>query len=139
MIRRSFLVLGALSGAVPCARLHARHVLREWAVPIDVDTAELLISELVTNGLKAAWATSHHPPVALTLSAGVSAVAIEVWDGNPYPPLLRELDGGIPSLDEEGGRGLFLVHTLSERWGWCPTSNPAGKVTWCELKGTASQ
>jgi hypothetical protein len=25
------------------------------------------------------------------------------------------------------------VETLSKRWGWYPTRNPEGKVTWCEL------
>jgi anti-sigma regulatory factor (Ser/Thr protein kinase) len=133
MSRRSSLVLGALPGAVPCARLHARQVLGEWVVPVDVDTAELLISELVTNGLKAAWATGSRQPIALTLSAGSAVLAIEVWDGNPHPPVLRELDGDVPLLDEESGRGLFLVNSLSEKWGWYPTGNPAGKVTWCEL------
>jgi anti-sigma regulatory factor (Ser/Thr protein kinase) len=133
MSRRSSLVLGALPGAVPCARLHARQVLREWAVPVDLDTAELLISELATNGLKAAWATRCNPPISLTMSVGDTVVAIEVWDGNPQPPVLRKLDGDVPPLDEESGRGLFLVHTLSEKWGWYPTSNPAGKVTWCVL------
>jgi anti-sigma regulatory factor (Ser/Thr protein kinase) len=134
MSRHSSLVLGALPGAVPCARLHARQVLWEWAVPVDADTAELLISELVTNGLKAAWATGSNQPLSLTLSAGSAVLAIEVWDGNPHPPVLRELDDDVPPLDEENGRGLFLVHTLSEKWGWYPTSNPAGKVTWCEIQ-----
>ena len=81
MSRRSSLVLGALPGAVPCARLHARQVLREWAVPVDLDTAELLISELATNGLKAAWATGCNPPISLTMSVSGTVVAIEVWDG----------------------------------------------------------
>jgi anti-sigma regulatory factor (Ser/Thr protein kinase) len=139
MSRRSSLVLGALPGAVPCARLHARQVLWEWAVPVDVDTAELIISELVTNGLKAAWATGSGQPISLTLSAGSAVLAIEVWDGNPHPPVLRELDGDVPSLDEESGRGLFLVHSLSEKWGWYPTGNPAGKVTWCELQAPVGE
>lgn len=134
MCRRSSLVLGALPSAVPCARLHARHVLREWAVLAEVDTAELLISELVTNSLQAVWATGSDKPISLTLSAGSAVVAIEVWDGSSHPPVLRELDDDVPPLDEENGRGLFLVDTLSEKWGWYPTCNPAGKVTWCELQ-----
>ena len=115
MSRRSSLVLGALPGAVPCARLHARQVLWEWAVPVDVDTAELLLSELVTNSLKAAWATGCNQPISLILSASSTVLAIEVWDGNPHPPVLHELDDDVPPLDEENGRGLFLVHTLSEK------------------------
>jgi anti-sigma regulatory factor (Ser/Thr protein kinase) len=109
-------------------------VLWEWAVPVDVDTAELLISELVTNGMKAALAIGFNQPVSLTLSAGSEVLVIEVWDGNPHHPVLRELDGDVPPLGRESGRGLFLVHTLSEKWGWYPTSSPAGKVTWCALK-----
>jgi hypothetical protein len=67
------------------------------------------------------------------LSAGNAFVLIEVWDGSTHPPVPAELEDGIPALDQEGGRGLFLVETLSERWGWYPTRNPEGKVTWCEI------
>ena len=68
--RRSSLVLGALPTAVPCARLHARQVLWEWAPPVDIAAAELLVSELVTNGVRAAGAIGGNPPVGLRLSAG---------------------------------------------------------------------
>jgi hypothetical protein len=50
---RSQLELGALASAVPCARLHARQVLWEWGAGELAETAELLVSELVTNGVKA--------------------------------------------------------------------------------------
>jgi anti-sigma regulatory factor (Ser/Thr protein kinase) len=137
MPRRSFLALGALPSAVACARRHARHVLREWNVPADAETAELLISEMVTNGLKAVWATDCNQPVSLVLSASRTLLAIEVWDGSPCPPVLGDLDDDVPPLDGESGRGLFLVSTLSMIWGWYPTSNPTGKVTWCELQAPA--
>lgn len=52
--RRDFLELGALVSAVPCARLHARHVLREWELACLGDSAELLITELVPNAVQAA-------------------------------------------------------------------------------------
>jgi anti-sigma regulatory factor (Ser/Thr protein kinase) len=133
VIRRSSLVLGALITAVPCARLHARQVLWEWGVRVDVDTAELMVSELVTNGLKASWATGFSPPVWLRMAASASSLLIEVWDGNGKPPAPAELDDGVPDLDGEGGRGLFLVEALSQAWGWYPTRDPLGKVTWCEL------
>ena len=131
---RSSLTLGALPAAVPCARRHARRMIREWMLPVDVDTTELLVCELVTNGLKAAIATDGNPPVGLRLSAGRELLLIEVWDGSAYPPVPRELDGDVPGLGDEGGRGLFLVEALSARWDWYPTGNPAGKVTWCELR-----
>jgi anti-sigma regulatory factor (Ser/Thr protein kinase) len=131
---RSSLALGALPAAVPRARRHARRVIREWMLPVDIDICELLVCELVTNGLKAAAAADGTPPVGLRLSAGSGLLLIEVWDGSNDPPAPWELDGAVLGLGEEGGRGLFLVEALSARWDWYPTRNPAGKVTWCELR-----
>lgn len=131
--RRSALVLGALPTAVPCARLHARQVLWEWGLSESAETAELLLSELVTNAVQAAQATVNDLPVNVRLSADRDRLLIEVWDSNGQPPVPRVLENDFPALDAESGRGLFLVETLSERWGWYPTRNPEGKVTWCEL------
>src|SRR5689334_21712248 len=50
---QSHLVLGALPGAVPCARLHARLVLAEWGLKALADPGELAVSELVTNAVRA--------------------------------------------------------------------------------------
>src|ERR1700685_2853268 len=44
---RSFLELGALPGAVPCARLHDRQVVWEWGLGGASADIELLGSELV--------------------------------------------------------------------------------------------
>jgi hypothetical protein len=43
---RSYLELRALPTAVPCARLHARHVLREWGLNGLAPDSELLVSAL---------------------------------------------------------------------------------------------
>ena len=50
---QDFLELGALAGAVPCARLHTRQVLWEWDLRNLGESAELLVAELVTNAVKA--------------------------------------------------------------------------------------
>ena len=50
---RSYLELGALPTAVPCARLHARHLLWEWGLNGLAADTELLVSELATNAVKA--------------------------------------------------------------------------------------
>ncbi len=50
---RSFLELGALPGAVPCARLHARELMWEWALTGLGGDVEILVSELVTNAVAA--------------------------------------------------------------------------------------
>ena len=49
----SFLPLGALPGAVPCARLHTTAVLWEWDMEELAHPAELAVSELVTNAVRA--------------------------------------------------------------------------------------
>lgn len=130
---RSYLELGALPSAVPCARLHARHVLREWGLNGLAPDSELLVSELVTNAVKAT-AGRDEAAVRLRLSGDNTRVLIEVWDADPRAPAPKDLgEHGIPDLQEEGGRGLFLVAALSARWDWYPTGEPAGKVVWCEL------
>jgi anti-sigma regulatory factor (Ser/Thr protein kinase) len=108
-------------------------VLWEWGLSAITETAELLVSEFVTNSVKAAQATDYGPFVQVRLSVNRVHLLIEVWDGNTQPPVPRELENDVPALDAEVGRGLFLVETLSERWGWYPTWSPEGKVTWCEI------
>ncbi len=59
--RRTSPLLGALPSAVPCARLHARQVLWEWGLSKDAETAELLLSELVTNAVQGVVPGSFSP------------------------------------------------------------------------------
>jgi hypothetical protein len=61
------------------------------------------------------------------LSSDNASVLVEVWDADPEPPAPKDLtEDGRPDLQEEGGRGLFLVAALSSRWiGTAPESHPA--------------
>jgi len=107
--RRSYLELGALPTAVPCARLHARHVLWEWGLNGLAPDSELLVSELVTNAVKAT-AGRDEAAIRLRLSGDSARVLIEVWDADPRAPAPEDLgERGTPDPQEEGGRGLFLV------------------------------
>jgi anti-sigma regulatory factor (Ser/Thr protein kinase) len=126
---RSYLELGALPTAVPCARLHTRQLLWEWGLTGLAADTELLVSELVTNAVKAT-AGQQQAAIRLQLSCDNTRVRVEVWDADPRPPVPKD---DTPDLEEEGGRGLFLVAALSARWDWYPTEQPAGKVVWCEL------
>lgn len=123
-LRRSSLALGALPSAVPCARLHARQVLWEWGLS---EVAELLVSELVTNAVQAAQATVNDLPVNVRLSANRDRLLIEVWDSNVQPPVPCMLENGLPEIDAESGRGLFLMETLSERWAGTRHETPAAR------------
>jgi anti-sigma regulatory factor (Ser/Thr protein kinase) len=130
---RTHLELGALPGAVPCARLHTRQMLWEWGLDSLSEVAELLTSELMTNAVQATVAWRVPVPVRLWLYSDKTRLLIEVWDADPRPPKTRALDAdGIPPLDE-GGRGLFLVASLSERWDWYPVRERGGKVVWAEV------
>jgi anti-sigma regulatory factor (Ser/Thr protein kinase) len=113
--------------------LHARDLVRAWGLASLAATAELLVSELVTNAVQAMAGQNHQPPVGLRLFGDDARVLIEVWDGDPRPPEDPGTEG-LPDLEAEGGRGLFLVATLSSRWNWHLTRQPPGKVVWCELK-----
>jgi len=131
---RSHLELGALPTAVPCARLHARHLLWEWGLNGLAADAELVVSELVTNAVKAT-AGQQQAAIRLQLSSDNTRVLVEVWDADPQPPVPEH----SPDPEEEGGRGLLLVAMLSTRWDWYLTQEPSGKVVWCELEAGSAQ
>ncbi|MGH3256063.1 MAG: ATP-binding protein, partial [Streptosporangiaceae bacterium] len=108
--------------------------MREWRLSGLVDSTELLTSEFVTNAVKTMAGHLGQAALRLRLSSEGTRVLIEVWDADPRPPAPRDLGAdGTPDLQEEGGRGLFLVTALSTRWDWYLTQEPPGKVIWCEL------
>jgi anti-sigma regulatory factor (Ser/Thr protein kinase) len=117
--------LGALPGAVPCARLHTRHILWEWALAPLAEPVEHVVSELMTNAVAAARVLPRIEPVRLWLLTDTVKVLVLVWDASPRPPTPTTAGAG-----EESGRGLFLVQSFSERWGSYPTPHLGGKVVW---------
>jgi anti-sigma regulatory factor (Ser/Thr protein kinase) len=129
-----YLELGALSTAVPCARLHARSLLWEWGLDWLAPDAELLVAELTANAITAT-AAHDEAAVRLRLSSDGTRVLIEVWDADPWPPTAADRgENGRPAPRGERGRGLFLVAALSARWDWYLTEEPRGKVVWCEIE-----
>ena len=125
---RSSLELGALSTAVPCACLHVKHVLWEWGLNSLAESAELLVSELVTNAVSATGQPGQ--TVALSLAGNATRVLIEVRDADPRPPQTKATNDDGAS---DGTDGVLLVAALSTRWNWYLTEEPPGKVIWCEL------
>jgi anti-sigma regulatory factor (Ser/Thr protein kinase) len=124
----SGLELGALPTAVGCGRDHARRVLREWGLSQLADDAGLLVSELLTNALRATWTLDPPAPISLRLLADDQQLIIEAWDRCAEGPELRPRHSG----DDEHGRGLVVVQALSRRWGVRRMSGDV-KVVWCEL------
>ncbi|MFC7220215.1 SpoIIE family protein phosphatase [Streptomyces polyrhachis] len=106
--------------AVARVRSDAAAVLTEWGLGEEVFTAELILSELVTNAIRYTGR-----PITVRLIRARCLIC-EVWDSSLTSPHLRQA-----ATTDEGGRGLFLVAKLSERWGTRYT--PRGKVIWAEL------
>jgi anti-sigma regulatory factor (Ser/Thr protein kinase) len=113
--RSDSLPLGSLDGAVPSARLHARHVLWEWGLESLAPNVELVVSELVTNAVQATQRAELDTPVRLSLLADGGSVLVVVGDAVDDPPRLRH-----PDTTDEGGRGLVVVDSFCEWWDWKP-------------------
>jgi hypothetical protein len=128
---RDTLLLGALADAVPSARAHLRQLLSGWGQAELGPDASVVVSELVTNSVAAsAGLRLAAAPVLVWLGSDSHYVLLAVADASPRPPVRLNLEP-----EAEGGRGLALVETLSNRWGWHLTSI-AGmiKVVWAEWR-----
>ncbi|MGW6866187.1 SpoIIE family protein phosphatase [Streptomyces sp. NPDC054901] len=102
------------------AREYARRTLTSWGVDEDTAAAtELIVSELVTNALRYG-----SPPLRLRLIKDRS-LTCEVYDASTTSPHLRHA-----RAVDEGGRGLFIVAQLAQRWGIRYTAT--GKTVWTE-------
>lgn len=118
---------GSGNGAVASADAHwprdlrrtVRAGLEYWRQPTLTETAELLVSELVTNAFR-----HGQDDVLVRVRFTARCLRIEVRDGSPEMPVL----GSASDLDE-GGRGLFLVKAFADTWG----VHPDGFTTWCVL------
>ncbi|MGI5140086.1 MULTISPECIES: SpoIIE family protein phosphatase [unclassified Streptomyces] len=93
--------------------------LTEWGLTDLAFTTELVASELVTNAYRYAAG-----PITLRLIR-TQCLICEVSDTSHTSPHLRRA-----LSTDEGGRGLFLVAQLTERWGTRYTHD--GKTVWTE-------
>ncbi|MGH3164893.1 MAG: ATP-binding protein, partial [Trebonia sp.] len=108
------LIVSALPTAPSCARQVSRVQLAVWGVPGLTDTADLVVTELVTNAVQACQRRGERAQVMLRLSFSGCRVRIEVWDPDPALPCAND---DVALLDESG-RGLYLVDVMSGgRWG----------------------
>ncbi|MFF4037807.1 SpoIIE family protein phosphatase [Streptomyces sp. NPDC001816] len=109
--------------AVRHARRFTRRTLRTWGVPSDtMDTALLVVSELVTNAL-----VHTDGQVRLDLSLVNHRLRLAVADTSPRSPVKNTNVG----WEATGGRGILLVEAVSEAWGTVPVSG--GKQVWADI------
>ena len=88
-----------------------------------LDDAALVLSELVTNALRAGGTS-----VTVQLQLWPGRLRVAVTDSAPGRPHLRH-----PGLRETSGRGLQVVATLADDWGVTELDPAGGKQVWAEL------
>lgn len=122
--------LAAHPGAPARARRLTRARLTGWSVSEDLcDTAELVVSELITNAL-VHTASSR---MVCELRKGDDRVRIAVEDEGCAPDRPRANPRQQP--EEEHGRGLLLVDALCSAWG--AQEHGPGLLVWADLPLTA--
>lgn len=101
-------------------RLHLTH----WGLLEVVESAELCVSELVTNVITH---VGEGVPTTFRLGMRDTCVRMEVSDPDPWSLPTRVAAG----TDAEHGRGLALLDAIADRWGVVLREDC--KITWCEL------
>ncbi|MEU7553428.1 SpoIIE family protein phosphatase [Streptomyces sp. NPDC044571] len=107
------------------ARQQIKELLHDWADPEQVDSAVLMVSEMVTNVLM------HTDGDALLVAEavgepGTRRLRVEVADASDELPHKRQ-----PGEMASSGRGVLLMEMLADSWGVDPRGE--GKSIWFEL------
>ncbi|WP_078868957.1 ATP-binding protein [Streptomyces sp. NRRL B-1347] len=128
--------------AVGSARQFTRKTLASWELDDRFDDIALVVSELVTNALRHALpgdrthaevhcVVGEDAPVRLHMMRWTSRLVCAVRDPSDDGPVAREAGDAIDDFASESGRGLFLVDSFSDGWGWHPLAGAlSGKVVW---------
>lgn len=115
--------------AAALARAHLRAAISSWRLPVDVDVAVLLVSELVTNAVTHGdEGTGALAAVTMLIRCCGGELRVEVHDRSRDMPVPASPE--VPD-DSETGRGLMLVDALADAWGYYRT--PGGKAVYFTL------
>jgi len=90
-----------------------------------LDDLLLCLSEVLTNAVLHAGA-----PIRVVATRLNAAIRVEVSDGSIVPPVVRAVEGLVPT-----GRGLHLVDRLASGWGF--EISAYGKTVWFEMAEAA--
>lgn len=115
----------AVTASIALARQWVRHCVEGFGGPLRrhpmIQTAELLVSELITNAIR----HGAGPPLVRVTWTG-RLLRIAVSDDSDRQPRTR-----ATANSEPGGFGLQLLERLALRWGVVPQL--PGKTVWVEL------
>ncbi|MFE7756835.1 ATP-binding protein [Streptomyces sp. NPDC057429] len=112
--------------SVAGARRLTKDRLEEWRLCGETyDAAVLIVSELVTNAV--VHTASARVVCELRCSGGRLRVSVQDQGHQPGGPRLSL------TADDEHGRGLLLVDSMSAAWGSLDAGNGSGRIVWAEL------
>jgi two-component sensor histidine kinase len=125
--------------AIATARSFTFQTMHKWGASDRADDVAAVVTELLTNAIR------HALPLALQASGTLSPwpvkaglrhpgshVICAIADPSAEVPQLRE-----PNWQDESGRGLLVVSSLSDHWGFCAAPGEQGKVVWRAFATTA--
>lgn len=122
---RAGLLLPPHPSATADARALVDEACRRWRITDLADTAALIVTELVANGIQHAGS-----PMRLTLSLRDRHLHVSLRDGSSLMPRRTTADEEL-----ESGRGLLIIEALAVAWGSVAVTD--GKVVWVTLRRTA--
>ncbi|MCD2465846.1 MULTISPECIES: SpoIIE family protein phosphatase [unclassified Streptomyces] len=116
---------------IAAAREQVRQLLHDWRDEDQLDSAVLMVSEMVTNVLVH---TDGDALLVAEVACGEKArrLRVEVSDGSDELPHKRH-----PGEMASSGRGLVLMEMLADAWGVDPRGE--GKAIWFELNEPESE
>jgi two-component sensor histidine kinase len=119
---------------VTVARAFTLATMERWRVTDRDHDVAAVVSELLTNALRHALPEARHAtapgssgpwPIRLGLLHFGRHVVCAVADPSKAAPVSRQ-----PDWQDESGRGLQVIASLSDQWGYCPAPAEPGKVVW---------
>jgi anti-sigma regulatory factor (Ser/Thr protein kinase) len=124
------------------SRAFALRTMHRWGEADRADDVAAVVSELLANALRHALPQAGEGvppwPIRLGLLHAGSYVVCAVADPGAGIPVLSE-----PDYLQECGRGLLVVASLSDQWGYCPAPEGQdrgakdGKVVWAAFAATS--
>ncbi|MFD8127785.1 ATP-binding protein [Streptomyces mirabilis] len=104
-----------------------RALLRAWGLPGVADTAEPVVTELLSNVYRHVPDRRCVTVLARTDDGDGVWLAVRDRAAGPLPRVRR----AAPA--DESGRGLALVEAVADKWG-VESAPGRGKTVWCELR-----
>jgi len=121
-----------VTSSIATARAFTMRTMQKWGADSRGDDAAAVVTELMTNALRHALAQlpadgqgTSAWPIRLGLADPGPYVICAVADPSIELPAPRR-----PEWQDEAGRGLLVVGSLSEQWGCCTAPGGQGKVVW---------